>query len=159
MTLVPGWMWQTMHWLLGMESVNWWAIGWPEQFLGIVGSGEKLVPLVAEAGIRPRMDRRAIVGVDHVAAAASAGTVVAGVVVGAQEIQRRIEQAGLLQPEKNRVRAVGRAQAAVAQARAGRPGSSSGSGMPVSGRNLPPRSKMRRTLPGWEISNCGSGSR
>ena len=31
--------------------------------------------------------------------------------------------------------------------------------MPISGRNRPPGSKMRRTLPGWLISNRGSGSR
>ena len=31
--------------------------------------------------------------------------------------------------------------------------------MPISGRNRPPRSKMRRTLPGWLISKRGSGSR
>ena len=31
--------------------------------------------------------------------------------------------------------------------------------MPTSGRKRPPRSKMRRTLPGWVISKRGSGSR
>ena len=40
----------------------------------------------------------------------------------------------------------------------GRPGSSVRSGMPISGRNRPPGSKMRSTLPGWLISNRGSGS-
>ena len=39
-----------------------------------------------------------------------------------------------------------------------RPGSSSRSGMPISGRKRPPGSKMRSTLPGWLISNRGSGS-
>ncbi len=81
--------------------------------------GRKARALVAEAGIRPRMHGRAVVGVDHVAAAATAGAVVAGVVIGAEEIQRRIEQAGLLQPQKNRVGAIFRAQTAIAEAGAG----------------------------------------
>ena len=88
----------------------------------ILGNGRvrrKACAAIAEAGIRPRMDRRTIVGINHVASAAAARSVVARVVVGSQKIQRRIEQAGLLQPEKNRVRAVGRAQTAIAQPRAG----------------------------------------
>ena len=30
---VPGCMWQTMHWLDGIERVNWWLMGWPDSFL------------------------------------------------------------------------------------------------------------------------------
>ena len=41
----------------------------------------------------------------------------------------------------------------------GRPDSSSRSGMPISGRKRPPRSKMRRMLPGCVISKRGNGSR
>ena len=36
--LVPGWMWQTMHWLVGMERVNSCLMGWPDSFCGMVGS-------------------------------------------------------------------------------------------------------------------------
>ena len=38
-----------------------------------------------------------------------------------------------------------------------RPGSSIFSGMPISGWNRPPGSKMRKMFPGWLISNRGSG--
>ena len=41
---------------------------------------------------------------------------------------------------------------------AGRPGGSSSVGMPISSGRCWPRSKMRRTLPGWLISKRGSGS-
>ncbi len=44
MTLVPGWTWQTMHWLLGMPVTNLCSIGWPGSFLGMVGSGFWLNP-------------------------------------------------------------------------------------------------------------------
>ena len=39
MTLVPGWTWQTMHWLVGIAAVKRCSIGWPGSFFGIVGSG------------------------------------------------------------------------------------------------------------------------
>ena len=81
-------------------------------------------------------------------------------IVGAQEIERRIEQARLLQADEHRVGAVLGAQAADADSRVrGRPDSSSRSGMPISGRKRPPRSKMRRILPGCVTSKRGSGSR
>src|SRR2546422_11538727 len=41
---VPGWTWQTMHWLEGMARVNVCRIGWPDSFLGIVGSTVALYP-------------------------------------------------------------------------------------------------------------------
>ena len=53
MTFVPGWTWQTMHWLVGIESVNLWAIGWPGSFLGIVGSTEKLRPRLPNLAYGP----------------------------------------------------------------------------------------------------------
>ena len=37
-------MWQFMHWLDGIERVNWCEIGWPRSFLFIVGSPLKLRP-------------------------------------------------------------------------------------------------------------------
>ena len=46
MTLVPGWMWQTMHWLVGMPLplAKRCSMGWPGSSLGMVGSVEKLRP-------------------------------------------------------------------------------------------------------------------
>jgi len=39
---VPGWMWQIMHWLDGMERVKACLMGWPDSFLGMVGSEDSL---------------------------------------------------------------------------------------------------------------------
>ena len=36
--LVPGCMWQVMHWLDGIARVKTWRSGWPDSFFGIVGS-------------------------------------------------------------------------------------------------------------------------
>ena len=55
-------------------------------------------------GVRAGVDRRAIVGVDDVAGGAAAGAIVAGMVVGAEEVERRIEQARLLQADEDRDR-------------------------------------------------------
>ena len=41
---MPGWMWQTMHWLVGMPTVNWCLIGWPGSLRGMVGSAWKDSP-------------------------------------------------------------------------------------------------------------------
>ena len=41
---VPGCMWQTMHWLEGMERVKECLMGWPGCVLSIVGSAVALVP-------------------------------------------------------------------------------------------------------------------
>ena len=155
MTLVPGWMWQTMHWLVGMElpvrtgarsdgPVRPWEWSGRDRLRQLTGHAA-----VAVLGIGPRMDRRAIVGIDHVAGGAAAGAIIAGLVVGAEEVQRRIEQARFLQADEDGIGAVLGAEAAIAKrVRNGRPGSSFVSGMPVSGRKRPPRSKMRRMLPG-----------
>ena len=35
-------MWQTTHWLEGIERVSRCWIGWPSSFLGIVGSAVEL---------------------------------------------------------------------------------------------------------------------
>ena len=53
-------------------------------------------PEIAGVGERARMKRIAIVGVRHVASRAAALAVVAGMVVGAEERQQRIEQPGAL---------------------------------------------------------------
>ena len=44
MTVVPGCVWHTMHWLVGMALVNLCSIGWPLSFFGMVGSGPWPVP-------------------------------------------------------------------------------------------------------------------
>ena len=72
----------------------------------------KLVPRLPYLAYGPGVDRRAVVGVDDVAGGAAAGAVVAGVVVGAQEVERRIEQPRLLQADEHRIGAVLGAQAA-----------------------------------------------
>ena len=71
---------------------------------------------IAELGVRAGVDRRAVVGVDDVAGGAAAGAIVAGVIVGAEEVERRIEQARFLQADEDGIGAVLGAEAAVAQA-------------------------------------------
>ena len=66
---------------------------------------------VSELRIRPGMDRGAIVGVDHMAAGAAARAVVAGMVVGAEEVERRIEEARLREAHEHRIGPVLRSQA------------------------------------------------
>ena len=66
---------------------------------------------VAELRVRPGMDGGAVVGVDHMAAGAAAGAVVTGMVVGAEEVERRIEEARLREAHEYRIGAVLRSQA------------------------------------------------
>ena len=95
------------------------------------------------------MFRRSIVRVDHVAGTASAGAVVAGMIVGAGKRQQRIEQSSLLQPEKYWIGAQLGTEAALAEldlrlariffeTQDSRPPASS----------LPPRSKTRKHVAG-----------
>src|SRR5580700_8250991 len=58
---------------------------------------------------------RAIIGVDHVAGAAAAGAVIAGLVVRAGKREQRIEQAGLLKSQEDRVCAKLRSESPFAQ--------------------------------------------
>ena len=76
---------------------------------GVRGAG------IAVLGPRPGVHRRPVVRIDHVARCAAAGPVIARVIVGAEKVQRRIEQPRLLQANEDRVGAVQRPQAAVAQ--------------------------------------------
>lgn len=80
--------------------------------------GEAKTP-IAELGIRTRVDRRAVVGVDHVARRAATRTVIARVIVRAQEVERRVEQSGFGQADEDRIGAILGAQAAIAQASTG----------------------------------------
>ena len=117
--LVPGCMWQTMHWLVGIELVNVCEIGWPDSFFGIIGSVVLRAAVVASRGVLLRVDARAIVGVDDVAGGAAAGAVVARLIVGAEQVERRIQQPRLLQADEHRIGAVERAEAAIAETAGG----------------------------------------
>src|SRR6266404_2976796 len=61
------------------------------------------------------MPRLAIVRVDDMTRRASRRTIVAGMIVGAEIVQRRIEQARLLQTEIDRIRALRGPESARAQ--------------------------------------------
>ena len=119
--------------------------------------GCRAVAAIAEARVWAGMLRRAVVGVDHVARRASAGAIIAGLVVRAGQRKQRIEQARFLQAEKNGIGAQLGAESALAELVVGRPASSSRSGLPISPFFSPPRSNTRRTLPGCEISQRSSG--
>ena len=60
------------------------------------------------------MFTRAIIGIDDVAGGASAGPVVAGLIVRARERKQRVKQTSLLQSKKNRVGPQFRAEPALA---------------------------------------------
>ena len=70
---------------------------------------------VARARVRSGVEPVAVVGVDHVAGAAAAGAIVPGMIVGAEERERRVEQPGALETLEDRVRARERAVAAEAE--------------------------------------------
>src|SRR5215831_10344789 len=110
MTVVPGWTWQSMHWLVGMLLVL----------------ADHRVLVVAEAaaavlGVRPGVNRRAVVGVDDVARSAARLAEVASMVVGPNEVRGRVEQTRLLEADEDRVGAVLGAKAAVTETRQDRP--------------------------------------
>src|ERR1043166_7974375 len=114
----PGCMWHVMHWLEGIALVKACWIGWPGPSLEIIGFAPFAafpVAAIAIARIGAGVIGVPVVGVDDVASRAAAGSVVTGVVVGAQEGEERVEQAGLLQAEEDGVRAQQRPVAAVAQ--------------------------------------------
>ena len=72
--------------------------------------------VVAELGDVGRVDRVAVVGVESVAGRAAARAVVTGLVVRAHVVERRVEQAGLLDADPHRVGAEQGAEAALRQA-------------------------------------------
>src|SRR5262249_14759686 len=79
----------------------------------IVGEAQTAVAVDrVRAGVHPR----AVVPVDHMTGGAAAGAIVARVVIGAQEIEGRVEEAGLLEADQAGVSAVLGPQAAVAEA-------------------------------------------
>ena len=90
-------------------------IGWPASFFVDGGVGGGAVAQVAARGVGAGVRGIAIVGVDHVAGGAAGAAVVAGLIVGAEEVEQRIEQAGVLQALEDRVGAGECAEAAIAQ--------------------------------------------
>ena len=80
--------------------------------------GQAVVPVL---GIRPGVDAGAVVGVDHMARATAGGAVVARMVVGAEEVERRVEEARLVEADEGRIDAVLGAEAANAEACVDRP--------------------------------------
>jgi len=81
--------------------------------------GLEAEPLVAELRVRARVHWGSIVRVDHVAGRAAAGAIVAGVVVGTQKVQCRVEQSGLRQADEHGIGAVLRPKSSSAQPGAG----------------------------------------
>ena len=77
---------------------------------------------VSVLGVRSGMNGRAVVGIDDVACRTAARAVVAGLIVGPEEIERRVQQTRLLQADEHRVGTVSRPQAAHAEPRAGTAG-------------------------------------
>ena len=88
---VPGCIWQTMHWLEGMPRVNWCLMGCPDWFFGMVGSMVALNPEWPNCRVRSRVFWRPVIGIDDVARAAAAVSVVARLIVRAGKVQKRIE--------------------------------------------------------------------
>src|SRR4051794_11059303 len=71
--------------------------------------------LVAELGVGARVDRRAIVGIDDVAGGAAGLAIIAGMVIGADEVQGWVKQTSLCQTDENGVCPVLGAEAAQRQ--------------------------------------------
>ena len=109
-----------MHWLDGIERVNWCVIGWPRSRLVDRRVGAEAQALVAVLRVPAGVGRRAVVGVNGVAGRAAAGAVVAGVIVRAEEAQQRIVEPRFLQAEEHGVGAQERAVAARAEGAFGR---------------------------------------
>src|SRR5690242_1332684 len=78
-----------------------------EPAIRLWGSGAQM----AEFGIGAAVNARAIVGINNVATGAAAGAVIARLVVGAEEIERRIQEPSFLQADEHGIGAVFRAQA------------------------------------------------
>src|SRR4029077_4306459 len=73
---------------------------------------------VAEFGVGAGVDRRAIICIDDVASRAAARAVIAGVVVGAEEIERGVEQPRARQADHDGIGSVLGAEAPFTEARA-----------------------------------------
>ena len=67
--------------------------------------------LVAVLAVVSGMGRRAVVRVDHVTGRATAGAIIARMIVRSQETEQGIVQTHLLQVQKNRINAVEGAEA------------------------------------------------
>ena len=149
-----------MHWLVGIDVVITCLIGWPDSSFGIISSVDCEKPWLPAFAYCARVHRRSIVGVDHVARGAAA----------VSDSRRRLsfEPMKLSVGSSSRVFCrpmnTGSVRFSVPSPRllrrfSGRPGSSSGSGLPTSSGRRPPRSKMRSTLPGCVTCHGNSGRR
>ena len=108
-------MWQTTHWLDGNGARQTVLDGVAFFVLLDGGVGGGAVAQMAARGVGTGVRGVAIVGVDHVAGGAPGAAIVAGLIVGAEEVEQRIEQAGALQALEYRVGAREGAEAAIAQ--------------------------------------------
>ncbi len=138
--VVPGWTWQTMHWLVGIDGGE-AVLDRVARLVSRDGRvGAEAGAAVAELRVRTRGDSPAVVGVDDVAGRAAARSVVAGLVVGAKEVGRRVEAAGSWSGRRRPGRCGSSCRARGPRRPVlGRPGSSKMSGMPTS-RGMPPAS-------------------
>ena len=76
--------------------------------------GRMTCAAISEARVWPGMHSRTVIRVDHVTRRTTARTVVARMIVRAEEVQSWIEQASLLQADENRIRSVLSSESAVA---------------------------------------------
>ena len=140
------------------QPVKAWRMGWPDSFLGIVASVVAHWSEISElAAYRPEWSGGAIIGVDDVARGASAGAIIAGLIVCAGEIEERIQEARFLKAEKHGIGAQLGPETAVAEFIVGAAGFLFAVGVPDFALFWPPRSNTRSTLPGCEISQRSSG--
>ena len=72
-------------------------------------------PLVAGGRVLLGVNHRSIVRVNRVAGGAAAGSVIPRLIVGAEQIERRIHQPRLLQADDHRIGAIERAEPAIAE--------------------------------------------
>ncbi len=77
--------------------------------------GSRGLPEMSVNCIRAGMFGGTIVSVDYVASAASAGAIIAGLIVGAGKGKQRVHEPGLLQAQKHRIGAEFRAESAGTQ--------------------------------------------
>ena len=84
--------------------------------LGDGGVGGGAVAEVSGGGIVAGVGGVAIIRIDDMAGGATGAAIITGLIVGAEEVEQRVEQAGALQALKYGVRARERAEAAIAQA-------------------------------------------
>src|SRR5262245_13281175 len=101
-----------MHWRERPAVVEGCSDGWPGSRGGLAGSG-------VAALLSPQWSRGGVVGVAGVAGRAAARREVARVIVGTEEVERGVEEAGLVERDEDGVGAVFGAESTDAEAGAG----------------------------------------